>query len=331
MAVIFHAANATVTPASTTHTGSPNKYLIVSAPQSGVVEYVKIGPPSSLKGGNSVKPLITNGSLHPQGLAVDQMRKRLLVADPDSKAIYGYPLIITHSAGLSVGPQMVVASDVEARWVAVDGLGNVFFSDEPQNKIMKIPTNVVTAGNTSALTAFDGATLVHVSAPGGVAVDGFNTFWVNKHTGTQAGSVVRGAEVPGGGSTSGETVSALELSKNSDKSYGVCLAFSNVYYTQPERVIYGVKKSGGTPVTISDRLINPRGCAWDGENTIYVADRGAGAVYSFPGNTQHLSMVEVTKSVEVADAFGVAVFSGAVTSKAATFLLLIGLVVARQG
>ena len=51
----------------------------------------------------------------------------------------------------------------------------------------------------------------------------------------------------------------MALSKNTDKSYGVCLAMHNIFYTQPESTIYGVKKTGGEPHAISDRLQNPRG------------------------------------------------------------------------
>ena len=50
------------------------------------------------------------------------------------------------------------------------------------------------------------------------------------------------------------------------------------------------------PLQISDRLLGPRGCSWDGDATVYIADKAAGALYSFPGNMHNLAPAKLTKS-----------------------------------
>ena len=60
--------------------------------------------------------------------------------------------------------------------------------------------------------------------------------------------------------------------------YGICIAGNNVYYTDKRTNLYGVKKHGGGIATISESMKGPRGCAWDGDGTIYVADMEGGKV-----------------------------------------------------
>ena len=55
---------------------------------------------------------------------------------------------------------------------------------------------------------------------------------------------------------------------------------------------------------MSNKLSMPRGCAWDGDGTVYVADRGANAVFSFAGNMPTLDTALLQKAVDFGDAFG---------------------------
>jgi sugar lactone lactonase YvrE len=262
-----------------------------------------------------MQPLINEGLARPQGMAVDQKRSRLLVADPDLRRIVEYPLHASDSA-LTAGKPSTLVDGVEARWVAVDGFGNVFFTDELRNQIMKIPFGKGKPGGSSPQIVYDGTTLLEVSSPGGIAADSYHAYWVNKQTGTQVGSLIQASSAgyPAANASAFRRAAATSLvqtlSRNVDKSYGVCLTANNVYYTQPESTVHGMKKSAERQAqTITDKLVNPRGCTWDGDGTVYVADRGADAVYAFPGNMRELSAVEVEKTVDFEDAFGVAVFS----------------------
>jgi len=281
-------------------------FLVISTPRNAKISYVQL-PDDGNFNGVRPKTLIDEGLHHPQGVAVDPRRKRLFVADPDVEKIYGYTFRV-HGDSVSLsGQQSVVSDTAESRWVAVDGVGNVFFSDEPKNLILKVPIERMLRGDKKAEVVYDGRTLPQVSQPGGIAVDNFHVFWTNKRIGTQEGALVRGWETPLG--TGPGSVSVL--ASNTAKSYGVCLALGNVYFTDAERFLYGVKKSGGHIAQVSGQLKNPRGCVWDGDGTVYVADKGSNAVYSFAGNMHNLAHAELAKAFEYEDAFGLALISAA--------------------
>lgn len=301
------------------------KYIIVSAPRLGRVNYARIhhGVGAGNRTLGEVQTLIDTGLVNPQGIAVDQLNHRLIVADPASKRILAYPLHAKRKH-LVVGQQEVRADGMEVRWVAVDGVGNIIFSDEPSNRILRLQATA----DAEPEVLHDGAALAQVRAPGGVAVDSLGTYWVNKQIGTQVGSLVRDGElsslarglrsattVPGvGGGAVGDVggVSLITLARNSEKSYGVCVTGNNVFYTQPERTLFVAKKTGNSEAkAVSNELVRPRGCVWDGDGTVYVADRGASAVYSFAGNMMELGATSLTHEGAFQDAFGVAVYSKA--------------------
>jgi len=289
------------------------RFVIVSAPKLAKVGYFKIGKLGSTSD-SKVKDLVNSGLKHPQGLAVDQVRGKLFVADPDDSKIIEYKLKVSDDELQAEGPN-VVSQAGEARWIAVDSLGSVFFTDEPLNRVVKIPANGLQGASTPQIL-YDGATVTAVSGPGGIAVDNFFAYWTNKQLGDKLGSVVRGSEVP---PATNAADSVGILAQNNVKSYGICVALDNVYYTDTEKNLYAVKKSGGSVVTVSDALTQPRGCSWDGDGTVFVADRGANKVYSFAGNMEGLGMAQLNTAMDFEDAFGVAVFSG--TRRGANVLL----------
>jgi len=252
------------------------------------------------------KTLIDTGLKAPQGIAVDKKRRRLYVADPDAQKIFAYQLSIVSGRLVADAEQITICSGIESRWVAVDGAGTIFFTDEPQNRILKVVADKAMRGMVTPEVVYSDA--AEVNKPGGLAVDNFHVFWTNKHFGQEAGSLVRGSESPLSG---GDATSLSILAKNSAKCYGVCIAMGNVFFTDSEKALYGVKKFGGPVAEVSGALSRPRGCAWDGDGTVYVADRGAGAVFSFASNMHVISETTLTKAFEIEDAFGLAVLTGA--------------------
>lgn len=278
-----------------------HKYLIVSAPRLSHVVYFKIGADKT------PKPLIDSGLKSPQGIAVDQKKAKLYVTDPDSRKIFSYNLLFNNGVLLTDGKQGIAATNVEARWVAVDGVGTIFFTDERDNLIQKVGAAKLLRGDPTPTVLYSGISVAQVSAPGGIATDNFHVFWSNKAVGTMVGSVVKGFEKP---PETNVAASVKPLAKNAAKVYGVCLSMNNVFYTNEENAIYAVKKTGGAIATVSDKLLQPRGCTWDRDGTVYVADKAGNAVYSFPGNMHTLVPMRVSKSVELEDAFGLAMIAG---------------------
>mmetsp|Transcript_15899 Transcript_15899/g.45291 ORF Transcript_15899/g.45291 Transcript_15899/m.45291 type:complete len:343 (+) Transcript_15899:135-1163(+) len=292
----------------------PTKYLIVSNARNGSIGYVPLS-----RAGNytEARVLIDKDLIHPQGIAVDHKRQLLLVADSELKKVVSYGLILHEDGSLGVDEQTPLAEDIETRWVAVDGQGNVYMTDEQNGKIMRISARQVLDGDTTPTSLFsdrgngdDGA----ISAPGGIATDNFHVYWTNKQEGQSLGTVVKALAGPL--NSTGIALQPRIIAKNLPKAYGVCMALDSIYFTDTDHNVFAVKASGGEPMKVSSRLANPRGCAWDGEDTVFIADRSADAVFSLKGPSMSLAEGRLEKAVNYEGAFGVAIFSSAWRSAA---------------
>lgn len=310
------------------------KYLFISSPQRGKVFYHEIGyvddeanaaghwRPKRLPDPNAVGAapvptpsdpplLIDHGLMTPMGLAVSRFPYSLFVADSGKKSILEYELTVYGLGGPVAGSQKTAVMNVESRWVAVDSRRNLYISDEG-NSLIQICELEAKDKYREPRTLYKAASVSPpaVSGPGGVAVDGFFLYWTNKLEGAQTGSVVKGYEVPPDVAQKGMV---SKLATNAIKAYGVCTSHSNVFYTGDANYVYGVKKAGGSPAVVSaDMMKKPRGCAWDGDGTIFVADREGNAIYSFPANMPTMRGVSnVRKTLGIKAPFGVAVYNGA--------------------
>uniref|UniRef100_A0A7S4R9E6 SMP-30/Gluconolactonase/LRE-like region domain-containing protein n=1 Tax=Alexandrium monilatum TaxID=311494 RepID=A0A7S4R9E6_9DINO len=170
-----------------------------------------------------------------------------------------------------------------------------------------------------ALTAqslYEAGASPHVSGPTGVASDGMRLFWANGLLGRRAGVVVEGQAspevppltLPGGRPAHFPTA---VVASNTDAAYdlvqaGGMLLFSGEY--RGSGVVFGVDKSGGPVFRCVSGLGKPRGLAWDGDGTAYVADEGGSRVYSFPVG-RHADGAPVTPAVDFSGAHGLALVS----------------------
>lgn len=252
----------------------------------------------------------------------------LFIADPaaaDGGKIFYYKLILTPAGRLATDlRQRIAVSNIEARWVSVDLGGNIFFTNERDNMIQKITYHDFQKGIVQPQTLYNGIRVPAVSAPGGIATDGFNIFWTNKALGTEVGSVMKAFETP----PEADVVDSIEpVADNALKAYGLCISQNNLYYTE-NRYVWGVKKTGGAHAPVTDTLSKPRGCASDGDGTVYVADQGGGAIYSFPGNMAAIHPEPMAKILDFTDSFGLAVCvatpSAAWRAATASMVVLVG-------
>jgi DNA-binding beta-propeller fold protein YncE len=282
--------------------GELRKFLFVSSSDTHQVAYA---PLALDKVGAEVKlrTLIDSGLTYPQGLAVDPWRRYLYVADPTLKMLVYYELTPRGEDRVYVGDQMVAAKGVEVRWVSVDSLGNVYFTEESTQRIMRVTAANLDAGKTAPELVFEGSSSSMVSAPGGIAIDNYFAFWTNKLNPAQAGTVARSLHAP-----KSETKGLANINA---KCYGVCMAVNNVFFTEETKNVYGLHRNGGkAPVKVSSSFQEPRGCAFDGQNTIYVADKKKNAVYTIPGNMPTLrENLTETLVANMQGAYGVAVFT----------------------
>lgn len=152
-----------------------------------------------------------------------------------------------------------------------------------------------------------------VMEPGAIQVDGPALYWTNKKNGTKAGTVVRGDVNPkppvnGGNASKVEPFPATVLSLESESAYGMVKTHSSILWSTYEKdensgVVYGQLLSGGTPVKFVQGLSTPKGLAFDGDMTAYVADDKTGIVHGFPVG-RLMDDAPATKTVEVNGSYG---------------------------
>jgi len=314
--------------------GEAPRFLIASSPSTATVAYVKL--PSTGGPGNGkdvMRILINTGLTYPQGLAVDEYRQMLYVADPSMGKLVRFPLRSSEDA-LTVGAMETVATNVEVRAVAVDGVGNVWFTDESQQRVMRVTAKMIESGMKTPQIVYSASENEEVRSPGGIALDSFFVYWLNKAEGQTAGSIIKGTQNPDTtiisaaptvtNGTSNATSALLATSRrtsvsltglgyNAEKCYGVCLSQRNAFYTDEFKNIYGVPRTAtarNEVVTISTAFQEPRGCAYDGDSTVYVTDKAQNAIFSFAANMEQLLPGRsMTKAAELQGAFGVAVYT----------------------
>jgi hypothetical protein len=319
--------------------GEPAKFLLVSSTTRNSVDFYTLRKAASstplysmIMGYTSNAPsfrqkpmtLIDSAVKMPRGLAIDryncvgaECERRLYVADMGNRAVLAFKLLITNDlpAWTKVdekGPDACpIIRNIAATWVTVDSSGNLYFNGgvDGAKKISMIRGEHLRADTCRPLEAvvlYDGASAPEVEAPGGVATDNFKIFWTNKGLGAQIGAVVSAAtEVE----DTSNPPTRNKVATNVNHVYGVCLAMNNLYYTAENTYVYGVKKSGGAFATISDKFLAPRGCAFDGDGTVYVTDTQMGAIMSFPSNMGILAPSKVTKFAVYPGGFGAAVMT----------------------
>lgn len=301
----------------------------------------------------------TNGLIY----IADPGKSRILAMDIFEKkdladTIPGMPY---HGTVHVENPRAII-EDCNAAWVSVDAVGTLFYSDGTANEIQSLtlegvkdridaatvllgaPTPEETAEDAAAAEAStddaaeasDAVTTVqvrdlyslrstpaHVVAPEGIAVNGFNVFWANGQDGQNSGTVNRAPEIP---PDEYRDLSVTRMATNNNAATGVCLSSTRVFWTvdgEGMGYVYSVRNQGGTVKMVTDRLTRPRGCVYDGDGTVFIADKDEGKIYSFPGAAPSLSSRRLSVAIHnVTDPFGLAVFRSGAVGFASTWVTL---------
>jgi len=280
------------------------RYLVLSVPKDRKIGYYKL--PSTIfrvlvEGGDG-------GPANPKAITVDQENWRLFIADVPTQKIYWYQLIVLPDGKLVTdGRQHVAVESVEAKWLTVDGVGNLYFSGKlivpppmtTSEGIYKHDTIALATGVTinpkEVWTKANTGQNPRVYSPNGLATDNFHLFWANGGNGKTFGSLVKGPVEP---PAVQPDLAVKPVADNTEAVEGVVITPTNVYYSTSDAGttpigIYGIPKNkagaacaDGGCVMISDQLSAPMGMAWDGDGTVYVAeyDTNKGGIWSFPSN-----------------------------------------------
>jgi len=297
------------------------QYLISSFPSIKTVAYTHL--PDTIW-----RPLYIGTVSSPKGVVADPLNARLYVADTDLGKIFWYNLLIESDGLLKTDGQQHVAVDgVNAHWLAVNGVGDLYFTGQmtvtapsssydavyrmDQEKIASgdalNPTEVYTRSNS-------GYPNPRVWMPSGVAVDTFNVYWGNEEQGTNNGAVCSGTRQNIG------VTSALEinvLNRAVSEVRGMAIAGQAIFFISPEG-IYGADKSAWS-VAVTDAATgliqsapgsdgwDPVSIAFDGEGTMYYTETKAGIIYQFP--SQDTNPHPTKKYIDAPQVYGVTVYS----------------------
>jgi hypothetical protein len=168
------------------------------------------------------------------------------------------------------------------------------------------------------LSMYEGSANPQVSSPSGVVADGPRLFWANGANGTKAGTLVQGQATPwappslAAKGLAGDFPTA-KVADSADRAYGIAKTNTLLFFTGKSSstgrdAVFGVDQYGGPVFNLAPGLSKPRGLAWDGDNTVYVADEGKNFVWSMPAG-RLVASAPVSKAVEFSGAYGVALIS----------------------
>jgi len=315
---------------------TPKQFLMISSPSEKKIVYTELKNFKSTTG--RTYALVDSGLTDPRGLSFDGTRGALYVADNGAKKIFRYAVTASQSSDSSLqlataGVQLSIMDNVNTSWVFVDLNGDVFYTDETKNTINRIPLETIEllvsgqasasqvsfislksySGSSSsddavAFTIYEGSINPHVSTPSGVASDGARLYWTNADGGLKNGSSMEGLANPRLSSGSSYYPSMV-LSNATNTGYGIAKSSKLVFWTSDDGgrgQVNGVT-SMGTTFSFAQGLSRPRGITWDRDQTMYVADKAAGAVYSLPVG-RVMTNAPLTKSAVLTGAYGVAIF-----------------------
>jgi hypothetical protein len=320
----------------------PQQFLLISSPREMKVVYSVVTPGKAA--GSQVAPVVDSGLLGPEGIAVDRVRGILYIADPPSQKIFSYQLRVNNEMLMSDGKQVTIVEGQEVVWVSVDSLGNLYYTSALNNEVYSIDRAVLSKLQSEEILASQLKTESEhaaevaknlaeqklleqenlptprptlkptikvlyskaegqdsASAPAGIAADGITVYWGNGASGTTLGSLISGPRHPGEGQT------VTKLGSNTNTAFGVATSSNAVFYTDKTQFVYGLKKAGGTPEKMTTQLQSPRGLAWDGDGTVFVADQAGSMVYSFPSG--RIAAASLSRTTSLHDAFGLAIVS----------------------
>lgn len=300
------------------------KFLIASFPNLKQVGYVQLPD-------NVWRPLVLGKVTSPKGVAVDVPNRRLYVADPPEGKIWWYELFVRANGMLgSTGEQHVAVEGYSVYWMAVNGVGDLYFTGKqivtpPQSSYDAVfrqdAINIATKNPTRVKEIYtrsnSGNPNPKVWMPSGIAVDSFYIYWGNQELGQTHGSVSKGPR-QNIGKVSDTTIRPLSTAV--EEVRGIASTGTNLFYVTPQGV-YGVQKSQATPIaSATEGLVaeppvtdtnslgfDPRSVAWDGDGTMYFTEYTSGTVYSLPA--ENLAIHNLTKFVDAPGVYGVTVMN----------------------
>lgn len=300
-------------------------FLYVADPDAGSIYRYKVMVMGEELITDGVQLTVVSGR-EPRWVSVD-MYGDLYITDQGSNAVYKLPYVTIQ--GLEQGTytaadlRTVSEAEEEALVAAQSARSNLRYLAE------HAPPTPEPEPRPIMITLYEASLSPHIARPSGIVANGIHVFWGNEASGTARGSVVEGNVLPvtaatAAPPTNSDATAAVEtepasnpsrsLAMNAETVFGVTMTHNAIIYTDRAQYIYGVPLHPGPladtasgVVTFTDGIEAPRGIVWDGDGTVYVADQGGNAIYSFPCG--RLAPTSVSRVVDLHNVFGLALFS----------------------
>jgi len=315
---------------------TPKQYLLTSSKSEGKIAWCELKNFRWTLGQSFT--LIDSGLVEPAGIAFDPLLGNLYVADPGASSVYGYRLALVQRKLTTVGTRITILTNRSVDWISIDpGDNGILFSDRNSNTINKISaatvnelafgeieseflpivpiSEVVKESNPKSVKPriveiYNANSSQHLTSPSAVLSDGMHLFWLNSAPNSQSGELVQALGIPKANTTVAQTAPVV----GSTGFVPNALALSRTYMfwsgenpSDGTNSIFATRKAGGHYVyKMRARLGRPRGLAWDGDNTLFVADEVGGQIFSMPVGRVQLDP-PLTKAMSLPGAFGVAV------------------------
>lgn len=153
----------------------------------------------------------------------------------------------------------------------------------------------------------------NVGTPAGIVVHNSELYWTNQVGGFTQGAVVEGKTKPEvkkiAEETDAPTFPSGRLANNTGSAFGVAATRHNfVIYADTSHTVWSCSRVTRETVALSQDFLKPRGIAYDGMNTVFVADQGSNSVSSVPVGVLR-GNAPVTHTVDIHSPFGLALVS----------------------
>lgn len=282
-----------------------NKFVIASFPDSRVVLY-------SRPEWANWRQLVVQGLTEPKALAVDQQQLRLYVADNAAAKIFWYQLHVAENILMTDGQSHLAVQGVVVRSLALAQTGanaGLYFSGHtvPLNPALGESidgvffVNFTAVQNCGVTVCQDPPEAVWKQSDTGttveaISMDSFAIWWGNQQKGKSKGAVVKASKT----CPIADPSSAMKTyADNVDEVYSVVQTPTTVFYGAAGS-IYAVQKNKAETTcgqqdhqcpTVSHNVSKPMSMAWDGDGTIFIADKGKGKVFTMPSGAAQGSVL----------------------------------------
>lgn len=143
------------------------------------------------------------------------------------------------------------------------------------------PEPIMTRLYEEAPDGVEGACPDNLAMPGGIVTSGDDLWFTNQKNGFTKGAVVHGKATVQPPMAEASAWCSNAVTNQTNVAYGLVVTNTLFIYSSGPSV-YAVSRTNGVTKTLSSSVYNVRGIAWDGDNTCFIADREANALFSMP-------------------------------------------------